>query len=63
MLKFFKNLLFPKKKQEDKADITVAIDITDGTIKIVSDRPLEEDEVMEIAKREMKKLLGGEEND
>ena len=54
MLKFFKNLLFPKNK---KSEPKVEVDIIDGKIKITSDKPLKESEILKIAKEKMKELL------
>ena len=66
MLKFFKNLLFPKKKQVE-TEPEVIIDFENGNMKIISDRQLSEEEIIEIAKREMLKhsceLIESEEDD
>lgn len=62
MFKFFKNLLFPTKHKED--EIEVIFDEKEGTIKIISDRKLTDEEVVELAKNKVREVFeGGVEDD
>lgn len=61
MFKFFKNLFFQPKQEDDEIEVT--LDADKGTIKIVSSKPLTDEEVLELAKSKVRELLEGEEND
>ena len=61
MFKFFKNLLFPAKHEED--EIEVIFDVKEGTIKIISDRKLTDEEVVELAKNKVREIFEGDVED
>ena len=60
MFKFFKNLLFPVKKEDE---IEVIFDEKEGTIKIISDRKLTDEEVVELAKNKVREVFEGDVED
>ena len=61
MFKFFKNLFFPPVKEED--EIEVIFDEKEGTIKIISDRKLTDEEVVELAKNKVREVFEGDVED
>lgn len=61
MFKFFKNLFFPPVQRED--GIEVIFDEKEGTIKIISDRKLTDEEVVELAKNKVREVFEGDVED
>lgn len=61
MFKFFKNLLFPPVQEE--GEIEVIFDEKEGTIKIISDRKLTDEEVVELAKNKVREVFEGDVED
>lgn len=61
MFKFFKNLFFSKVQEDD--EIEVIFDADKGTIRIVSSKPLTDEEVVELAKNKVREVFEGDVED
>ena len=61
MFRFFKNLFFPPVQEE--GEIEVIFDEKEGTIKIISDKKLTDEEVVELAKNKVREVFEGDVED